>query len=239
MATIYTDTRNADNAHAWGDEESDVWFIRRTIGQNLALPRTSAALEQFAKEHLPLGWLSDDGVPIKVDTDSKEFTAFQGAQDIKSKITKTTRTFTVQCYEEIVRVTELFWGHGKPQLVAEGSGESVVDLPASLKTISGGAILRFTDEDFVKIYVFPQVQITDRGSVDHKNDALTAYEMTFKVSGKGWLITNSPDYAKNAEGTDSAADGNGFYALPVDGVITPGTPATTPAETPAVPAGNA
>lgn len=197
--STFEDVRNPDLAHAWGDDDSDVWVGRRRPSEPVELPKSYAELVAFAEKWLPLGWLADAGVPIETEVDSEQFTAFQGSQEIKEKITNTSRSFTVQALEESFRVGELYWDHGEPQLVTGTEGrETITELPATLKTINAWAILRFVDGDYWKIYVFPRVTISDRGTLEHQNSELSIYEMTARIIGKGWMITNNPDYAKRA-----------------------------------------
>ncbi|MCT1366622.1 hypothetical protein M4D50_01220 [Rothia sp. p3-SID1597] len=197
------DVRNADNARAYGDSDTDVWLGRIVRGQDVTLPKSSQALVEFAKEHPPLGWLSEDGVPFDTDIDSEEFKGLQGSQIIKNKITQTNRSATIQALEESVRVGELYWDHGVPKRVTGTDQEAIVDLPGSLKTLDCWAIFKFTDGDNFAIYVWPHVQITDRGTLDHKNDDLSLYEMTTKFIGDGWMITNNADYVKHATAADT------------------------------------
>lgn len=201
MALITKTTRDADNARAYGDEGTDVWLGQNRLGQELTLPRVSSELRTFASAHAPLGWLNEDGVPIDTDTDTQDFYALQGSQLILSKITQTTRTLTVQALEEVARVTELWWGHDAPKAV--GNGESLVDLPASLKTIDCWCIAHFEHGEYFKTYVFPHVLISDRGTLDHSNSDLSMYEMTLKIRGNGWMFTNNPDYFKTAAGKEN------------------------------------
>ncbi|WP_178945902.1 hypothetical protein [Kocuria sp. TGY1127_2] len=203
MATLETvDVRNADNARAYGDSDTDVWLGRIHRDQTVQLPRSSNDLVKFSETHPPLGWLSEDGVPFDTDIDSEEFKGLQGSQIIKNKITQTNRSATIQALEESVRVGELYWDHGAPKKVAGSTNETIVDLPGSLKTLDCWAIFKFTDGENFVIYVWPHIQITDRGTLDHKNDDLSLYEMTAKFIGDGYMITNNADYAKHAEGTD-------------------------------------
>lgn len=189
------DHRDADNAHAWGDDETDVWLGINKLGQELVLPRNAAQAAAFLKNIKPLGWLGEDGVPIDTSIDSTDFTAMQGSAVVKTKITKVDRSFKVQALEENTRVTTLYWDHGVPRAVAEG--ESLVDLPATMKTINCWAVLNFVEGDYWKIYVFPSVDITDRGTLDHANSNLSIYEMTAKIKKAGWMITNNPAYMED------------------------------------------
>lgn len=186
------DHRDSDNAHAWGDDETDVWVGRNALGVDVDLPRSSDDLEKFVNDHLPMGWLEESGVPISLSAESNDFKAMQGSTIIKTKITGVDKTFTMGCLEEVARVTELWWDHGKPQKVKEG--EALIDLPASLKTINCWAILKFVDGDYWKIYVFPSCDITERGELAHSNTDLTAYQFTFKIKKAGWMLTNNPAY---------------------------------------------
>lgn len=216
MALDVTDIRNADNARAYGDSDTDVWLGRRQKGKNPELPKSSAALTTFAETYPPLGWLAEDGVPFDTDTDAEDFNALQGSQLIKSKITQTTRTATVQALEEAFRVGALYWDHGEPVAVDGADDEVLVNLPGSLSTIDCWAIFKFVDGENFVIYVWPHVQITDRGSLDHSNSDLTIYEMTAKFIGDGYMITNNSDYVRrlNGEGGTDLPAGNGNNELP-------------------------
>lgn len=200
MALETTDIRNSDNARAYGDSATDVWLGRKVPGQDPGLPKSSDALTTFAETYPPLGWLSEDGVPFDTDTDSEDFTALQGSQLIKTKITQTTRTATIQALEESFRVGALYWDHGEPKAVTGNAKEVLVDLPGSLKTIEAWAIFKFVDGDNFAIYVWPTVQITDRGTLEHQNSELSVYEMTAKFIGDGWMVTNNEDYVNRLNG---------------------------------------
>lgn len=184
--------RNSDNAHAWGDDETDVWIGINTIGSEIVLPRNSEQAKAFVAQHPPLGWLAEDGVPIETSVDSQKFKAMQGSATIKTKITSLERNFQVQALEEILAVTSLYWANGAPKAVA--AGESLIDIPNTMKTLNCWAILSFVDGDYWKIYVFPSVDVTDRGTLDHKNSDLSVYQMTFDIRKAGWMITNNPSY---------------------------------------------
>lgn len=217
MAQALTETRNADNARSYGDDLTDVWLGRNTPGETISLPRNLDELVKFAETHLPLGWLGEDGVPIEVSNDEQEFYGLQGSQLILTKNTKTTKSMKVQCLEEVARVTELFWDHGKPKAV--GPGESLVDLPASMRTIDVWCIARFVHGSYYKIYVFPNALIGERGTVEHNNSALTIHELNVKVRGRGWMITNNPDYFNQSEGKDHfPGEAKGLAVAEVEGV---------------------
>lgn len=200
------DYRNSDNAHAWGDDETDVWIGRNMFGSTVELPRNAEQMKEFLQDKLPLGWLEESGVPINTSVDSTDFKALQGSSIIKSKVTSVARDFTVQALEENVRVTQLYWDHDKPKAVA--AGESVVDIKNTLKTINCWAILQFVEGDYWKVYVFPSVDITDRGTLDHNNTAISIYQMTGRIRKDGWMFTNNPAYQegmREEDKTDFAA----------------------------------
>lgn len=184
--------RNADNAHAWGDDETDVWIGINTLGQAPNFPRNSTQLKNFLQSIKPLGWLAEDGIPIETEIDSTDFNALQGSAVIKTKITKVTRSFQIQALEENARVTKLYWDHDTPRMVA--AGEAIVDIPNTISTLNCWAVLQFVEGEYWKVYVFPSVDVTDRGTLDHTNTALSIYQMTMKIKKAGWLITNNPAY---------------------------------------------
>lgn len=196
------DRRNADNAHAWGDDETDVWIGINTLGSEVTLPRNSEQAAAFVAQHAPLGWLAEDGVPIETSIDSEKFKAMQGSATIKTKITSLERNFQVQALEENLAVTSLYWANGKPKAVA--AGETLIDIQSTMKTLNCWAILSFVDGDYWKIYVFPSVDVTDRGTLDHKNSDLSIYEMTFDIRKAGWMITNNPAYLEGMTEQDKA-----------------------------------
>lgn len=194
--------RNADNAHAWGDDETDVWIGIKTLGTDLVLPRNSAQATAFVAKYAPLGWLAEDGVPIETSTESQKFKAMQGSATIKTKITSLERNFQVQALEENLQVTSLYWANGKPKAVA--AGETLMDIPNTMKTLNCWAILSFVDGEYWKIYVFPSVDITDRGTLDHKNSDLSIYQMTADIRKAGWMITNNPSYQEGMTESEKA-----------------------------------
>lgn len=194
IAVTGIDYRDSDNAHAWGDDETDVWLGINKLGEDVTLPRNSEQALAFVKDVLPLGWLEESGVPIETSIDSTDFNAMQGSALIKTKITKITRSFTVQALEENTRVTSLYWDHDTPKAVADG--EALIEIPNSISTINCWAILSFTEGDYYKIYVFPSVDITDRGTLEHTNTSLSVYQMTAKIKKAGWMFTNNPEYSK-------------------------------------------
>lgn len=188
------DFRDADNAHAWGDEETDVWIGLNKLGEEPDYPRNSTQLAAFLQTIPPLGWLAEDGIPIETEIDSSDFNALQGSAVIKTKITKLTRSFQVQALEENARVTSLYWDHDEPRMVA--AGEAIIDIPNTISTLNCWAVLQFVEGEYWKVYVFPSVDVTDRGTLDHTNTALSIYQMTMKIKKAGWMITNNPAYIK-------------------------------------------
>lgn len=189
--------RNADNAHAWGDDETDVWLGVNTLSKKVTLPRNSQQAAQFVQQYKPLGWLAESGVPISTNIDSSEFNAMQGSAVIKTKITKVTRDFVIEALEENLRVTQLYWDHDKPKAVA--AGESIIDIKNTIKTLNCWAILSFVEGEYWKVYVFPSVDITDRGTLNHSNTDFSMYQMTCKIKKDGWMFTNNPAYFNELE----------------------------------------
>ncbi|WP_346844617.1 hypothetical protein [uncultured Rothia sp.] len=153
-------------------------------------------------KNAPLGWLAEDGVPIETSTDSQKFKAMQGSATIKTKITSLERNFQVQALEENLQVTSLYWANGKPEAVA--ADETLMDIPNTMKTLNCWAILSFVDGEYWKIYVFPSVDITDRGTLDHKNSDLSIYQMTADIRKAGWMITNNPSYQEGMTESEKA-----------------------------------
>jgi hypothetical protein len=189
-------TKNYDNIRVYGDLESEVYFgPKGTVlpdGDSLDPETLDPALEA-------IGWLSEDGVSLALEANSEKFRGWQGGSVLRTKVTTTDKTITMQALEETPGVTELYFNHGAPTYTGIGPAAIArIDLPESVGTVERAAVFRFVDDDVEKWLVCPLVQVTGRGTVAHQNTSMTIYEFTLEIIGEAWLLTNAPAYIEGA-----------------------------------------
>lgn len=178
--------KNRDNVRVYGDLDSEVFLAPKgsTLPVTLADPD-----DPFAS----LGWLSEDGIDFEVATDSTKFKGWQGGATLRVKVTSTEKTIKFQALEETPGVTELYFDHGAPTVTA---GVARVDLPEGIGTVERAAVFKFVDGGVTKLLCCELIQITDRGTISHKNDDMTMYEFTAEIVGESYILTNSPAYTE-------------------------------------------
>lgn len=176
--------KNRDNVRVYGDLDSDVFLAPK----GSTLPTD---LDDPTDPFESLGWLSEDGVDFEVTTDSEKFKGWQGGTTLRTKITSTEKTITFQALEETPGVTELYFGHKAPTVT---TGLAKVDLPEGIGTVERAAVFKFIDGAVTKFLCCELIQITDRGTVSHKNDDMTVYEFTAEIVGASYILTDNPAY---------------------------------------------
>jgi hypothetical protein len=180
--------KNGDNIRVYGDLDSEVYFA--PVGSTL--PTT---LEEPAAPFEAIGWLSEDGVSLSVSTDVEKFRGWQGGATLRTKVTGTEKTITIQALEETPGVTELYYGHGAPTVT---TGVARVDLPEGINSVARAAVFKFVDGDVTKYLVCEKVEVTGRGEVPHTNTGMTVYEFTLDILGDSYILTNAPAYLEGA-----------------------------------------
>lgn len=189
-------TKNYDNIRVYGDLESEVYLgPKGTVlpdGTTLDPTSLDPALEA-------MGWLSEDGVSLAVEANSEKFRGWQGGSVLRTKVTTTDKTITMQALEETPGVTALYYDHGAVEYSGIGAAAIArVDLPESIGTVERAGVFRFVDDDVEKWLVCPLVQVTGRGTVAHQNTSMTIYEFTLEVIGPAYLLTNAPAFIEGA-----------------------------------------
>lgn len=185
-------TKNRDNIRVYGDLDSEVFLA--PIGSTLPVALTDPA-DPFAA----IGWLAEDGIDLEVSTDAEKFKAWQGGTTVRTKVTSTEKSITFQALEETPLVTGLFFDHGAPTVTGEGAAKvAKIDLPEGIGTVERAAVFKFLDGDVWKLLCCESVQITERGTVGHKNSDMTIYEFTAEIIGESYILTNAPAYLEDA-----------------------------------------
>lgn len=179
------ETKNYDNIRAYGDLDSEVFFA--PLGSTLPTTIATDPASPFAA----VGWLSEDGVSLAISTDVEKFKGWQGGTTLKTKVTGTEKTISIQCLEETPGVTELYYGHGAPVVTA---GTARVDLPEGIGTVARAAVFKFVDGGVTKYLVCERVEVTDREELAHQNASLTTYGFTLDIIGDSYILTNAPAY---------------------------------------------
>lgn len=182
------ENKNYDNIRIYGDLDSEVFLGPKgsTLPIDLADP---------AAPFVPLGWLSEEGINLAVATNVEKFRGYQGGSVLKTRVTSTDKSFTIQCLEETPGVTELYYGHGAPTISGVAPDEvAKIDLPESIPTIQRAGVVRFVDEGITKLLCCENLEIGNRGEVAHTNTGMTMYEFTLEIIGAAYILTNNPAY---------------------------------------------
>jgi hypothetical protein len=181
--------KNYDNVRVYGDLDSEVFFA--PLGSTLPTVVTADPTAPFAA----VGWLGEDGVPLNVSTDVEKFKGWQGGAVLRTKVTGTEKSFTIQCLEETPGVTELYFGHGDPVVTGVGADAVArVDIPEGIGTIARAAVIKFVDGDVTKFLCCERVEVTDRSEIPHANADMTVYGLTLDIIGDSYILTNAPAY---------------------------------------------
>ena len=180
--------KNRSNIRIYGDLESGVYLA--PIGSTL--PTT---LDEPVAPFVELAWISEDGIDLEVSTDAEKFKGWQGGATLRTKITSTEKTITFQALEETPGVTELYFDHGAPEVT---DGVARVDLPEGIGTVERAAVFRFIDGDVTKFLCCESIEITERGTLGHKNSEMTIYEFTAEIVGDAYILTDNPAYTDAA-----------------------------------------
>lgn len=182
--------KNRTNIRVYGDLESGAYLapLGSTLPDDLSEPSSP-----FAE----IGWISEDGVDLEVATEAEKFKGWQGGATLRTKVTSTEKTITFQALEETPGVTELYFDHGAPEVTA---GVARIDLPEGIGTVSRSAVFRFIDGDVTKFLCCETIEITERGTLGHKNNEMTIYEFTAEITGDSYILTDAPAYLEEDDG---------------------------------------
>lgn len=181
-------TKNYDNVRVYGDVETEVYWA--TKGSTLPTSITTDPIAPF----WAFGWLSDENIDLEVSTDVEKFKG-QGGVTLRTKVTSTEKTVTVQALEETPNVTKLYYGHGTPTVTGTGaSAVAKIDLPESIPTVQGAAVFKFLDGTIEKWLCCELVEISGRGALSHGSSSMAMYEFTLDILGDSYILTNAPAY---------------------------------------------
>lgn len=180
--------KSYDNIRVFGDLDTDVYIAPK--GSTLPV-----ALGEPTTPFVALGWLGEDGTPLALTAEVAKFKAYQGGTLLRTKVTSTEKSVSVQCLEESPGVTSLYFDHGDATVTGVAPNQvAKIDLPESIGTVERSAVFRWIDGDTEKLLCCPLVQVGERTEIPHKGDAMTVYGMTFSIIGDCYLLTNSAAY---------------------------------------------
>ena len=180
--------KNYDNVRVYGDLDSEVFLapLGSTLPTTLADPTTPFAA---------LGWLSEDGVSLAVSTNVEKFKGWQGGTTLRTKVTSTEKSISMQALEETPGVTELYYGHGAKTVTGTGDAAVArVDLPEGIGTIARAAVFKFVDGGVTKFLCCERVEVTDREELSHTNSSMTMYGFTLEIIGDSYILTDAPAF---------------------------------------------
>lgn len=180
-------SKNYDNIRVYGDLESEIFLA----------PKGTVLPEDFEDPTTPfrgMGWLSEDGIDLEVEAEVEKFRGWQGGTTVRTKVTSTDKTFTAQFLEETPGTTSIFYGYDEDNDVTINGDYAKVDLPESIGTVARTAVIKFKDGDVTKYLCCEEIQAGERGTVSHKNDDMTIYEITFTIVGKSFILSNAESF---------------------------------------------
>lgn len=184
--------RNYENIRIYGGMSSGVYL--GPIGATL--PTTALTIDATLES---VGWLSEDGVNLTVDANVEKFRGYPGGGVLRTKVTQSDKSVSIQALEESPLVYSLFFDSGVPTSVGtEPNTVARVDLPEMIGTVRRSAVLAFEDSGVTKFIVCPEVQVTSRGTVAHKTNEMTIYEMGLEIIGESYILTNDPNFLEAA-----------------------------------------
>lgn len=176
--------KNYDAIHIYGDEASTVWIRRKGTGDG-AIP-TGLADPEKETGFQDGGWLSEDGIDLEVSADVSKFKAWQGGSNVKNRVTSTERNFKLQFLQEDPLSTEIFFDHDG---ITDEDGLAKYTIPKSIGYSEWEFIIDFKDAGKTKRLV-ATASAGERGTVSHKNDDMTVYEVTFDILEDAYVLTD-------------------------------------------------
>lgn len=184
--------RNYENIRIYGGMQSGVYL--GPIGSTL--PSTALTVDAALES---VGWLSEDGIGLTLDANVEKFRGYPGGGVLRTKVTQSDKSVTIQALEESPLVYSLFFDAGAPTKVGTAPNELArVNLPEMIGTVRRAAVFTFEDGDHVKFICCPEVQVTSRGTVAHKTNEMTVYEMGLEIIGECYVLTNDPNFVAAA-----------------------------------------
>lgn len=139
-----------------------------------------------------LGYLTEDGVSLAVDTNREDFRAWQTTSPVRSVVTEQTLTSTFTLLQRNADNLKLAFGGGTVAL--SGAGPDVIFTPPPAGVDERMFVLEVVDGDVIDRYLLHRGVPSLSGEVNFQRGELTGYEMevTHLESDDGvWqLITN-------------------------------------------------
>lgn len=178
------ENRNYDNVRIYGGMSSGVFLGEK----GATLPTEELAIPEDLDA---IGWLSEDGIGLSVEANVEKFRGYPGGSVLRTKVTSTDKSVTIQALEESPLVTALYFDHGAP---VKAGDLARVDLPEMIGTVERSGVLAFEDGDVTKFIVCPNLQVTSRGELAHQSNEMTIYEIGLEIVGDCYILTNSQAY---------------------------------------------
>lgn len=183
--------RNSDNIRVFGSLDDALWVA--PVGTTM--PTTLDLM--LPAPWVPVGWLSDDGVPVEISTDVEKFKAHQGSTTVRTKVTSTEKTISFTMLEKTPLALKLHQDAADP--VAAGSGVAKVVLPEGIGVVTMAAVLVTRDDDVVDFLCMEKIEIGERESVPNAADEISAYGMSAEIVGGSYMLTNAPAFLEAVE----------------------------------------
>ena len=183
--------RNSDNIRVFGSLDDALWVA--PVGT--VMPTTLEL--DLPAPWVPVGWLSDSGVPVEIGTDVEKFKAHQGSTTVRTKVTSTEKTLSFTMLEKTPLALKLHQDAGDPTLLSPGIAKVV--LPEGIGVVSMAAVLVTRDEDVIDFLCMEKIEIGEREEVPNAADEISGYGMSAEIVGGSYMLTNAPVFVEAAE----------------------------------------
>lgn len=183
-------TRNSDNVRVFGSLNDAIWVapLGTTLPEVLEL--------DLPAPWVPLGWLGQNGIPMRLAVEVEKFRGHQGGALIRSKATSTERGFSFVALEDTPAVNKIYHDASDPVETSAGSGVARMDLPESVGVVSLACVVQLQDEGVTKFYCLERIDIGEREEVAHSGTEMSGYGMSCDIIGDAYLLTDAAAFTE-------------------------------------------
>lgn len=180
--------------------------IRVGLTGHLYMASTGTAMPADTASALAVGWVelgytSEDGISMAVDTSTEKHTPWQSRRPVRSDVTEQSEMFTFTLWQRNAETLKLAFGGGTI-VVGTDLGDRIFTPPAASGDDDKAFVFEVIDGDIIDRYLCYKGSPTLNGDVSFTKSDVTGYEMEIEVldSGAGtWqLLSNDPNVVVDA-----------------------------------------
>lgn len=178
---------NPDNARIWGSDDDYFAVADRDAEFTVPTTLTTAAPGPFVEA----GWIHPDGFTLTPTDEVAKLRGFQGGRVIRTKVTSSETSITVQLLESTALTLGLALG-----VEAEAGGEGIIKkhkLPGSREVVAKQFLVGLFDGDVKWLLHIPHGEIGEKQEVTLGNEDITGYNLTIEIIGDAFLYTEGDE----------------------------------------------